>query len=66
MKYYIQVVGPYDSTFVGPFTSIDIAHAYIRGLDRSIFDAYIMNEAAFQANLNTYGIAHITPPEVTQ
>lgn len=62
-SYYIEVIGPYDTTFVGPFTTVLHAASYLEAVDRSVFDTYIMNEAAFRASIDEFGPAPLYPPE---
>ena len=57
--YYIHVVGPYDNTFLGPFTDIEGAATYLRTIDREVFSAYILTRQQFNDNVREFGVAHI-------
>lgn len=62
-RFYVQVIGPYDATFIGPFTSTATAELYADTIDDNVFDVFIMNEAAMRANVNEYGVAPLQRPE---
>lgn len=57
--YYVHVIGPYDNTFVGSFSTIDAAANYLRSIDRETFSAYILTEADFNANTAEFGAVKV-------
>ena len=62
-KYYIEVVGPYDGMYIGPFTSDSAARAHCASVNRDVFDVTVMTEAEVEANIYEYGAVEIVSPD---
>lgn len=52
MNYYILVISPMDTVFVGPFESEKAAQEYDIGAD---FDRHVMTETEMRANVAAFG-----------
>lgn len=62
-RWYVHVVGPYDTTFVGPFLAAHRANEYLRTINREVFSAYVLTEPQFRENIEQFGVAELQPPE---
>ena len=62
-KWYVQVIGPYDSIFIGPFDSRGQAVSWqLRQPTR--FDYYPMSEEGMKKNIDEFGPCEIESPEI--
>lgn len=61
---YVLIIGPYDSTVVGPFSTELDAQTYSRGVPTN-FDAYVYTKLELDANFAQFGAVPIQSPSDT-
>jgi hypothetical protein len=64
MKFYVNVLGSYDCTFVGPFSTHEAAEAWASNEKpgKPQFDFYPMSENDMRANIAEFGECAIQEP----
>ncbi len=63
MKYYIMVVGPYDSTFQGPYTDKDKAEVDRLEISKGPFTTSVLTEDEMGENIAEFGECPIQEPQ---
>ena len=58
---YVSVLGPYDSTYVGPFTTKEAADSYRANVPNN-FDAWVVTQSELDANIKEFGEVEIQTP----
>ena len=61
MKFYVQVIGAYDCTYVGPFDTEPLAKEFADDLPKQ-FVAYVMTEPAMHDHIAEFGECPIEQP----
>lgn len=61
-RFFVQIIGPYDSTTVGPFTTRDGAEAF-KATVPSRFDGYVLTEAELDKQFIEFGLMEIESPD---
>jgi hypothetical protein len=61
--FYVQVIGPMDSVFTGPFETREAAAAWSERLDTTRFDGYVMTHAKMMENMVEFGEVPIQAPD---
>jgi len=62
LKYFVFVMGPYDSIFVGPFDSKEAADAHAVNIIDPNKDAYVMSDVDMKKNIMNFGEIHVEAP----
>lgn len=60
--FYVQVIGSYDCTVVGPFPGLAAAKQFKETVPQN-FDAYVMTEAELDKNFAEFGPCEVEFPE---
>jgi hypothetical protein len=60
-NFFVQIVGPYDVTTVGPFDTIEKAQAFSETVPER-FDAWVMTEKQLDAQFVEHGLMPIESP----
>lgn len=61
-KIYVYLAGPYDQSYVGPFSSLQSAIDYLESQQTATIDAWVINEVQMQRANAKYGYIPATAP----
>jgi hypothetical protein len=67
MPHYVEVIGPYDGVFVGPFETVLDAAVYkeefIHAKGNVVFDLYVITQAEMDKSIAEYGPIPLQAPD---
>jgi len=61
-RFFVQLIGPHDSTTIGPFNTREDAEAF-RATVSNNFDRYVLTEAELDKQFVEFGLMNIEAPE---
>jgi hypothetical protein len=61
-RFFVQLIGPHDSTTIGPFNTREDAEAF-RATVPNNFDRYVLTEAELDKQFVEFGLMKIEAPE---